>query len=64
VIIDLGNRVVLHDCADWSRVRLSKRFCKHMGKLLLSLSKEKASNILKEIYTNKEAWEFKTYTEK
>jgi len=37
--IDLGNRLVLHDCADWSRVLPSKRFCKHVGKLLLSLLK-------------------------
>jgi len=62
IVIDLGNRVVLHDCADWSRVLPSKRFCKHIGKLLLSLEKGKAMNILKQIYTNKEAWEFKPYT--
>ena len=63
IVIDLGNRVVLHDCADWSRVLPSKRFCKHIGKLLLSLDKEKASKILKQIYTNKEKWEFKPYIE-
>jgi hypothetical protein len=62
-VIDLQNRVVLHDCADWSRVLPSKRFCKHIGKLLLSLGEEKASNILKHIYANREAWEFKPYTE-
>ncbi len=63
IVIDLGNCVVLHDCADWSRVLPSKRFCKHIGKLLLSLDKEKASKILKQIYTNKEKWEFKPYIE-
>jgi uncharacterized protein YecE (DUF72 family) len=63
IVIDLGNRVVLHDCADWSRVLPSKRFCKHLGRLLLSLDKERASNILKRIYAKKEAWEFKPYTE-
>ncbi len=63
IIIDLGNRLVLHDCADWSRVLPSKRFCKHVGKLLLSLDKEKAARILKQIYTEKENWEFKPYTE-
>jgi hypothetical protein len=41
----------------------SKRFCKHIGKLLLSLKKEKAANIVKQIYAEKEAWEFKPYTE-
>ena len=63
IVINLGNRVVLHDCAGWSRVLPSKRFCKHIGKLLLSLDKEKASNILKQIYAEKEAWKFKPYTE-
>jgi len=63
IVIDLGNRLVLHDCADWSRALPGKRFCKHVGKLLLSLDREKASNILKQIYANKESWEFKPYTE-
>jgi uncharacterized protein YecE (DUF72 family) len=63
IVIDIGNRVVLHDCPDWSRVLQSKRFCKHIGKLLQSLDKQRATNILKQIYANKEKWEFKTYTE-
>jgi len=63
IVIDLGNSLVLHDCADWSRVLPNKRFCKHIGKLLLSLDKEKASSILKQIYANKEKWEFKPYTQ-
>jgi len=62
IVIDLQNRVILHDCADWSKALPSKRFCKHLGKLLLSIDKEKASNILKQIYANKKAWEFKPYT--
>jgi uncharacterized protein YecE (DUF72 family) len=63
IVIDVGNRVLQHDCADWSRVLLSKRFCKHIGKLLLSLDKQRATNILKQIYSNKEKWEFKPFTE-
>lgn len=63
LIIDLENRVILHDCADWSRMFSNKQFCKHLGKLMLSLNKEKASNILKQIYADKESWQFKTYTE-
>ena len=63
IVIDVGNCVLQHDCADWSRVLLSKRFCKHIGKLLLSLDKQRAINILKQIYSNKEKWEFKPYTE-
>jgi uncharacterized protein YecE (DUF72 family) len=63
IVIDVGNHVLQHDCADWSRVLLSKRFCKHIGKLLLSLDKQRATNILKQIYSNKEKWEFKPFTE-
>jgi len=63
IVIDFENRVVLHDCADWSRVLPSKRLCKHVGKLLLSLELETAAKILKQIYANKEAWEFRPYTQ-
>jgi uncharacterized protein YecE (DUF72 family) len=63
IVIDLRNRMVLHDCADWSKRIPSKRFCKHIGKLLISLNRERASEILKQIYSNKEAWEFNPYAE-
>ena len=63
IVIDLRKRLVLHDCADWNRVIASKRFCKHIGKLLLSLKKKKAANIVKQIYAEKETWQFKPYTE-
>ncbi len=63
IVIDVGNRLILHDCADWDRVSPNKRFCKHVCKLLLSLDAKRASNILKQIYTEKEDWEFKPYTE-
>ncbi len=63
IVIDFKKRVVLHDCADWNKVLPDRRFCKHLGKLLLSLDKEKASEILRQIYKNKEAWEFKLYRE-
>jgi len=62
IVIDLEDRTVLHDCADWSRVIPSKRFCKHIGKLLLSLEREKALEILKQIRAEKEAWTFEPYT--
>jgi uncharacterized protein YecE (DUF72 family) len=61
IVIDLQNRAILHDCADWSRMLPDKRLCKHLGKLLLSMKRERATNVLKQIYANKEAWEFKPY---
>jgi uncharacterized protein YecE (DUF72 family) len=63
IIIDLQNRVILHDCADWSRMLPNKKLCKHLGKLLLSMKRETAANVLRQIYANKEAWEFKPYVE-
>lgn len=61
IIIDLENQLIMHDCSDWDRVSPDKQFCKHMGKLFLSLEKEKTSAILKQILTEKESWEFNPY---
>ncbi len=62
ILIDLKNRVILHDCADWSRVLPEKRFCKHLGKLILSLEEEKAEEMLRKMYAAKESWNYKPYT--
>jgi hypothetical protein len=62
IMIDLKTRTILHDCADWSRVSTSKRLCKHIGKLLLSIDREKATKILKKVIAQKDAWQFKPYT--
>ena len=61
IVIDSQARMILHDCADWSRMMPSKRFCKHIGKLLLSMGKERATSMLRKIYSQKETWQFKPY---
>jgi len=61
IIIDVGRRTILHDCADWRRVLLNKRLCKHVAKLLLSIDREKASEILRKIDAEKDTWQFKSY---
>ena len=63
VVIDIQNHVIMHDCADWSKMLPSKKLCKHLGKLLLTLDKEKATTLLRQIYVNKESWNFKPYTQ-
>jgi len=63
VIIDLKNRIILHDCADWSRVLPARKLCKHVGKLLLSIDREKATKILRKLYTQKEKWQLKPYAQ-
>jgi len=57
--LDTKKRVMLHDCADWSRRAPAKQFCKHVGKVMMSISKEKAVGIMKQIAREREKWEFK-----
>jgi uncharacterized protein YecE (DUF72 family) len=62
IIIDAKTKTILHDCADWSRVLPTKKICKHIGKLLLTIDRVKAEKILKELYSRRESWQFKPYT--
>jgi len=61
LLIDLKNQMILHDCADWSRCVPIKQFCKHVGKVMMTIPKEKAVEILKRICSQREEWEFKPY---
>lgn len=61
IVIDLDTNTILHDCADWSGVLSTKRLCKHIGKLLLTIDRERATDILRRIYALKEKWQFKPY---
>ena len=61
ILIDLEKRIILHNCADWSRCITTKRFCKHLGKLMLSIPEDLRLKILRKIYSEKEVWEFKPY---
>jgi hypothetical protein len=62
IIVDLKAKTILHDCADWSRVLPTKKICKHIGKLLLTIDRAKAEKILQELYYKRESWQFKPYT--
>jgi uncharacterized protein YecE (DUF72 family) len=61
IVFNLQGKVILHDCADWSRCIPAKQFCKHVGKVLLSIPQEKAVNILRQVALEREKWEFKPY---
>jgi hypothetical protein len=62
IIIDLESKTIYHDCADWGKILSTKKLCKHIGKLLLSMDRERATRTLWQIYMEKEAWQFKPYT--
>lgn len=61
-VVDTQNRVMLHDCADWSRCAPAKQFCKHVGKVMMTIPKEKATKIMRQIAMEREKWEFKPKT--
>lgn len=61
VVFDMKDRTILHDCADWSRCIPAKQFCKHVGKVLLMLPRERATDILRQISIEREKWRFKPY---
>jgi hypothetical protein len=60
VYIDIEKRFILHDCGDWRRTQREKRFCKHIGALMLALPEEVARGMLLGIKRDK--WEFSQYT--
>ena len=62
IIIDLESKTIYHDCADWGKILSTKKLCKHIGKLLLSIDREKATKTLRQIYMEKDTWQFKPYT--
>jgi uncharacterized protein YecE (DUF72 family) len=61
--VDVQGKKVLHDCADWERVSSTKKFCKHVAKLFFSIERQRAAEILKDIYGNEEAWQFRPYAQ-
>ncbi len=59
--IDMRNRTLLHDCADWEKVMSTRRLCKHIAKLLLSIDKQKATEVLLGLYEKEESWQLRIY---
>lgn len=58
VRIDVDLWRIAHDCADWERRLSLGLFCKHLGKVFLSLPEERAAELLKGILKKRDSWEF------
>ena len=56
VNIDFKRKAIAHDCADWRRRKTAKRLCKHVGKVLLAISEEKAQVLLRDLISNPDYW--------
>jgi len=59
VSIDVQNRLVLHDCPDWSRTAPVKQFCKHVGKVMTVAPEDISVDILKKMGAERDKWAFK-----
>ena len=62
IVIDLEEAMISHDCADWAKIAATKKICKHVAKLLLSMNREEATEILRKIYREQNRWRFTSYT--
>jgi len=60
VYIDFEKRFILHDCGDWRRTARERRFCKHIGALMLALPEDVARGVLEGV--KRQQWEFSQYT--
>lgn len=58
ILIDEEKQRIFHNCGDWKRRKQSKKFCKHLVRLFLSLSKLRSKLLLKNISENLEDWTF------
>jgi len=58
ILIDEGKQRIHHNCGDWKLQKQSKKFCKHLVRLFLSLSKLRSKLLLKNISENLEDWTF------
>jgi len=58
VRIDTAGRQIVHDCEDWAKGMRDRRFCKHVGRLFLSLRPERARAILEDLANRKDDWTF------
>jgi uncharacterized protein YecE (DUF72 family) len=61
ILINTDAKTILHDCADWAKMSLTKKLCKHIAKLLLTIDRTKATEILRKVYKEEESWQFKPY---
>ncbi|MEZ0346634.1 MAG: DUF72 domain-containing protein [Infirmifilum sp.] len=58
ILIDQSSRLISHNCEDWRKSLETKRFCKHMVKFFITLPRELSLQLLKDILTNIDDWEF------
>lgn len=62
VEINVPEHFIEHDCPDWENWSEQKMMCKHIGKVFLSLDEKISTPLLRKIYLEKDAWQFRKGT--
>jgi uncharacterized protein YecE (DUF72 family) len=60
IIIDADTKTIFHDCADWQKILATKKLCKHIAKLLLSIDRQKAARTLEGLLEKRDEWQLKS----
>jgi uncharacterized protein YecE (DUF72 family) len=58
VIFDIAAKRIVHDCEDWATQLRERRFCKHLGGVVLALPSKRATRLLEELAAHKDDWTF------
>jgi hypothetical protein len=56
--VDIAGKVLRHNCDDWRKGMGSKRMCKHVDRLFLSLPPGQSRKILEGIWEERDDWSF------
>jgi uncharacterized protein YecE (DUF72 family) len=60
IIIDADTKTIFHNCADWQKILATKKLCKHIAKLLLSIDRQKAARTLEGLLEKRDEWQLKS----
>jgi len=58
VVFDIAAKRIVHDCEDWATQLRERRFCKHLGGVVLALPSARATRLLEEIASHRDDWTF------
>ena len=56
--MDMKTKTIVHDCGDWERTLETRQFCKHVGRVLLSIPENIALAWVTEVRDDSDSWSF------
>ena len=58
VAIDSAAKRIVHDCEDWATQLRERKFCKHLGGVVLALAPGRATALLEDLAVHRDDWTF------